>query len=616
MQHVVTGGVFEGPDDSVLLTSRDSVNTTNLHNHADDNALLRDLTREAREDRLGPIEGREDEAAQLLKALKREGVRRALVVGKPGTGKTTVVEATAMLLAADSSASNISLVELNLPTLSAYTIRAYEQGIRLLASLKEDPEIVLFIEGLDQLSPNAGSTSKGVKEFFRAIDERRISVVATMTSQEFDQAMDEAPERLEDFDIVHVDPLTESETVKLLQLMKAHIQSQQGVQINTAAIQRAAKLSVKFLPDRELPGKAIEILYRACGRFKTKSGMHEVEDEWLDEDSMLFLGKKVRSHDITRAIADMTGRDVDAELEATWENKAQRHLEKIVFGQSQAIKFAANAMAKMQIASGARGRTAGACLFMGPKGVGKAHTARAIGGNLVSSKKDMLIFNLARYDSPELAQDIFGHSKTLGGSFQDGALTQAVSQARKICAIFENVELAHPEILESLGEIIGTGLLTGDGPERISFSKCIFFLITSKVGPEFELSHPPKDCRDLAAEIVPDKALSHLDAIIGFAPLNEMAANRIVQTRIDRYTEHLAKREITLEVNEDVIELIIRKVFGYQSGASGLDRLLRKAVFKPIDDLIRSEKVKAGMILRLAVSDGRIVVRAKRTKSK
>lgn len=591
------------------------MNTTNSQSGFPGNQLVRDLTRAAREEGLAPSEGRRKEISELVDLLKSESTRRILVLGERGTGKTTLVEAAATALAKEEPASSVSIVEFDAGALSADTIRVYEQGHELLASLKNDRNLILFIEDVTQFLLQDAPRSKGVTEFYEAIASARISVVAALDPQCFDQITHQTPDALADFHVVKLQPLTGPEAMALLQKLKAGIQASEGIRISTAALRTAVKLSVKFLPERKLPGIAIEVLYRACGRYKTKSDLKVVDEEWLDEESMRFLGKKVSSHDVTRVVEEMSGRDIDAELVATWEKQVLQRLQQSVFGQPDAIAAAAAAVARMQIAFGSQGRAAGAFLFMGPKGVGKTHTARTIGAGLVSSKKDTAIFDLALYGSPESMQRLLGRTRTLGGSFLDGDLSRAVLHARRACVIFENVEQAHPDFMNALDQIIQSGELSYEDREKVSFHRCILFLIAGTPGAEIAQSGPPRDPIGLASEFLPETVVRGLDAAILFAPLNEGAAREIVHDRFERFGNDLAKRQVAILVKDNVHDVVIDKGFNQQTGASGINRLLRKVVFNPVDELLRNGKVGPGATLQLSASKGKISIRVKHAKA-
>ena len=561
------------------------------------NELVHDITEATRGEAANPCIGRGEKVLSIAQALNGAGARRLLIIGERGTGKTNFIEGAAWSLARD-----VRILQLNTGALFADTVRVYELTQELLGWLRRDFNRILFIEDVTPFVGPSPAASMSIQEVAGAVADSEISVIGTLEPSTYEQLLNRSRGVISDIPVTPLEPMSERESVMVLNELRGRIEEREGVQISSTAIHAAVKMSSDYLSEYKLPGKAIEVLTRACRRYQLKSDLEIANSDWIDEASMRHLGRKVSSHDVKRVIGEMAAIDIDADQAAAWKRKIQERVEQIVLGQAHAVVKVAEATSHMLVGLGATGKAAGVYLFLGPKGVGKTSTARALATALAGSDDDVTVTDLSHYASAEQINRFLGHTRALGGNIENGELPLAVRGRSFPVVVLQNPERAHADFFVALEQLMETGVLRDDRGHKVRFNHCLLVLISELSAAATPEDIPEEELVTLASRVVPKKIARRLDATIAFSYLGHAAATEIVRRGIQQFHRSIKERKIVLRVDRDTFNYLVENGFNREKGAGGLTKLLNKVVHTPINDFLRSNDVPQGAILILTAA--------------
>lgn len=574
------------------------------------NELVYDVTEAVRGEAASPCIGRREKVLSIAEALDGAGAKRLLIIGERGTGKTNFVEGAAWSLARGDGHGDVRILQLNAGALFADTARIYELTHQLLASLRQDFNQILFIEDITPfLAPGPGA-STSIQEVAGAVADSEISVIGSVEPSTYEQLLGRSPEAISDIPVTRLEPMSKRESLTVLDELKGRIEEREGVQISSAAVRAAVKMSADYLSDYKLPGKAIEVLTRACRRYQLKSDLEIADSDWIDEASMRHLGRKVSSHDVKRAIGEMTAIDIDADQAAAWKRKIQERIEQIVLGQAPAVVKVAEAASRMLVDLGATGKAAGVYSFLGPKGVGKTSLARALATALTGAEDDVTVIDLSQYASAERMNGFLGYTRALGGNVENGELPIAVRGRSFSVVVLQNPEKAHADFFVALEQIMETGVLRDDSGHKVRFNHCLLVLISEVPAAAALEDIPEEELVTLASRIVPKKIARRLDATIAFSYLVRATAEEITRRGIRQFRKKIKAGKIVLRVDRDTFAYLVAKGFTRENGAGGLKKLLTEVVHTPINGFLQSNHVPEGSILILTEAGKEIEMRS------
>jgi len=575
--------------------------------------LTFDLTRAARDGKLPPTLGRDKEIARLIELLGSGKGKCLLIVGQRGMGKRSVVHGLIAEAAANADLCNHSFLELNVGQLLSENVRVNELARDLLSSLKTHPSQIIFIDPCVPFIDASEQGSKLVSLYSEALRSSAIRAIATVDTDEYRRLKSSVPWVFETFTVLKLKALPKTDIRAVLEGLRPGIEKKQRVILSSGALDAAIDLSEQYLSDQGLPGIAVEVLNKACERYKRKSKTAHAGGDWLDKESIQMIGLKVSGHDVKRVVGELSALDIDADQISTWSRKLYKRLQKTVFAQEEANQKGAEAIAKSLLRVGASGRPLGMFLFVGQRGAGKNHAAQTLALNVAGSDHDVFVFDMLEYVSNTDVRRLFGFTPSTGGRISGCELDNAIQSAPIAYVILKNMEHAHQDVFDLLRQILETGVLKDRAGGKIKFRRCILMLLASY--PE-SLKIPDnvssKELMELAPKTFPKAICQGVDTIIPLLPISEKHEMEFVQRRLHRYIEMLKRQEVTLHLDSSVGGLVTKPGTGRFSGIAELKEAIRKTIRAPIDDALHANEPRRGLSLHVSADNGKAIVEVTR----
>jgi len=611
--------------------------------------FARDLTEYAASGSFDPLVGREQEVDRVVQILLRRTKNNPVLLGEPGVGKTAIVEGLAQRIVAGRvpvqlADRRIFALDLTLVVAGTKYRGQFEERLKaILKELKENPEIIIFIDELHVLigAGSAEGSLDAANILKPALSRGEITCIGATTLKEYRKYIEKDRSLSRRFQPVVVQPPDEETTVRILEGIKERYERYHNVVYPPAVVQAAVKLAGRFITDRFFPDKAIDVLDEAGARVKLRRAATSEQVRALQAEAARLareLKRAVAAKDfeaavtlrereaaLRREIKRLTQRrpeDVPAcpvtvadveEVVASWsgvpvtelrQEEAERlaNMEKIlghrIVGQEEAVAAIARAIRRARLGVSRGQRPIGSFLFLGPSGVGKTEVARQLARFLFHSEKALIRFDMSEYMEKHAVSRLIGSPPGYVGYEEGGQLSERVRQRPYSVVLFDEIEKAHPEVSHLLLQILEDGTLTDAFGEQINFKNTLI-IMTSNLGSRELLGAAPVGFGEPAqansygqvrqavlAELrrfFPPEFLNRLDEVVVFHPLSFEQLLAVAKLLLDDLVEHLANQGVFLEVSEGVAEWLVAHA-GLQPALGA--RPLRRAVQRYVEDAV------------------------------
>lgn len=620
-----------------------------------------DLTDKEIQENIDPVIGREIEINRLIEILSRRTKNNPVLLGDAGVGKTAIIEGLAKRITEKKVPDvliNKKILNLDMSGLLAGTMYRGEFESRLkqlINDISSDEDNILFIDELHTII-GAGSTGGSLDAaniLKPALARGSLRCIGATTFEEYKKHIetDRALERR--FQTIVIDESNEKETYEILLGLKENYEKFHNVIITEQALKQAISLSKRFLPDKQLPDKAIDLIDEAASRIKVKNTkksylkkIKEIKDELEElkvlkhqaiideeynlakeirdkelkqekklkrlkkkqvEDNKISLGS-INESNIKEIISEITKiplQDIQEENNSNLIN-LEKNISKNIFGQEKALKNISNSIRKAKTGLHDKNKPLASYIFLGPSGVGKTETAKELANNIFGG-----IHNMLRIDMSEFSEK-FNISKLIGApagyiGYNDGnKLTDIVKNKPYTLILFDEIEKAHKDVFNLLLPILEEGELTDASGRTINFRNCVI-VMTSNIGLDkfnkqatmgFDTEENKTNFNNTSKKILkslneyfPPEFLNRIDDNIVFEPINNQAGKKIIQKEINELFNKLERNKIHLELDTKVINKLLKKR-NKQEGARSLKRIVDKYLTNELSNIILKKKPK------------------------
>ncbi|MFQ5945170.1 MAG: ATP-dependent Clp protease ATP-binding subunit [Anaerolineae bacterium] len=645
-----------------------------------------DLTLQAAEGKLDPVIGRRTEIERVVQILSRRTKNNPALIGEPGVGKTAIAEGLAQMIAdgkAPYSLADRRMVMLDVGSLVAGTIYRgqFEERLKRVIDELKGSESILFIDELHMIvgAGAAGSSVDAANILKPALARGELQCVGATTLDEYRKHIESDAALERRLQPVIVEEPTIEETIEILSGVRDRYEEHHRLKITDEAIHQAAHLSARYVPDRHLPDKAIDLIDEASARvrmykapasvelqgafadleevrqrkemafsqerFEEAAELREEELQLSEELDQLRMGwpasetegLEVGDEDIAEVIAMWTG--VPVTRIATEESQRLLQMEdalhKRIVGQDEAINTVSKAVRRARAGLKDPRRPVGSFIFLGPTGVGKTELAKALAEFMFGSEEALIKLDMSEFMERHAVARLVGAPPGYIGYDEGGQLTEAIRRRPHSVILLDEVEKAHPEAFNMLLQIMEDGNLTDAKGRRVDFRNTIV-LMTSNVGAKdlikgvslgFSIHHDDarsgKDLYEKMKDKVLDQMkrtfrpefLNRLDAIVVFHALTPDHIKEIVGLMVAEVQERLTARSITLSLSEEAKELLAEEGYDPNYGARPLRRLIQDKVEDALSEGFLAGEFEEGSSVLAEVEEGSLVLRAQEAET-
>jgi ATP-dependent Clp protease ATP-binding subunit ClpC len=568
----------------------------------------RDLTDLASARVLDPLVGREREVGRVLQVLCRRTKNNALLVGEPGVGKTAIVEGLAQKIAdgdVPHSLAGTRLVALDLGLIVAGTKYRGQFEERLKAIVKEladDPTLIVFIDELHTLvGAGAAEGSLDAATILKpALSRGEIRCIGATTPAEYRKHIEKDRSLERRFQAIAVDAPSETETVQILLGVKGRYEEFHHVEYTREAVEAAVHQSSRYIADRFLPDKAIDVLDEAGATAKLREEDAGGSRGAHGPTARVVVGRA----EIDEVVSKWTG----VPLTSIGQDEGGRllgleeQLHRRVVSQDRAVSALARAIRRARAGLKHPNRPVGSFIFLGPTGVGKTELARALAGGLFGSDRALVRFDMSEFTERHSVSKLIGSPPGYVGHDEGGRLTEQVKRHPYSVVLLDEIEKAHPEVFNVLLQVFEDGHLTDGLGTRVDFKNTVVIL-TSNVGARFMLkpggvgfqsasaSEVSRSMSDIAlAEVrrtFSPEFLNRIDEVIVFDPLSDHDLRRVLALLVGQLNDQLASRGLAVALTEAAADWIVDATCRDRSyGARPLRRALQKHVEDPLSEAL------------------------------
>ena len=638
--------------------------------------LATDLTALAEQGKLDPVIGRENEIERVIQILARRTKNNPSLIGEPGVGKTAIVEGLAQRIVSGQTPEPLlgkRVMQLDVGSLVAGTMYRgqFEERLKRVIEEVKISDTILFIDEVHMLvgAGSAGSSVDAANILKPALARGEFQCIGATTLNEYRKYIESDAALERRFQPVYVDEPTPEMAIEILQGVKGAYEAHHKLRISDEAVRAAVQFSSRYVPDRYLPDKAIDLIDESASRvrmykspqsinlqrafrelrqiqkeredlyaearYEEATELRERERELQEQIERLRSnfdheseGPEVSADDIAEVVSMWTG--IPVKRIATSESERLVHLEeelhKRIVGQHEAIEMVAKAVRRARVGLKDPKRPMGSFIFLGPTGVGKTELTKALAEQLFGSEDALLVLDMSEFMERHTVSRLVGAPPGYVGYDDAGQLTEAVRRRPYTIVVFDEIEKAHPDVFNMLLQIMEEGRLSDARGRKVDFrNTCI--IMTSNVGAELikresKLGFNIKRDEQKAAEeqfaevkekligqlkrLFRPEFLNRVDATIVFRPLTKEQIDQIVTLELNKVQKRLVEHNITLEVTDEAKSYLSQKGYDPDYGARPLRRVIQNEVEDVLSDGLLSGRFADNTRIQISMADGRL----------
>ena len=641
-----------------------------------------DLTQKAEEGKLDPIIGRKEEIERVIQILSRRTKNNPCLIGEPGVGKTAAVEGLAQKIIKGDVPEILKdkrVVTLDISGMiagSKYRGDFEERIKKALDEVKKAGDVILFIDEIHTIvGAGAAEGAMDAANILKPLLARgEIQLIGATTLNEYRKYIEKDAALERRFSPVIVNEPSEKDSVKILKGIRDKYEAHHGVKISDEAIEAAVKMSVRYINDRFLPDKAIDLIDEAASRAKLKTYTEpdslkklseKIEDVEQEKEEAVKIQKFEKAASLrdkqkelkekyekeqkkwknksNKELINITEENI-AEVISSWtgipankitedENVRLKNLEKTlhkrVIGQNEAVEAVAKAIRRSRVGLKAPNRPIGSFLFLGPTGVGKTELSKALAESLFGDENAMIRLDMSEYMEPHSVAKLIGSPPGYVGFDEGGQLTEKIRRKPYSVILFDEIEKAHPDVMNMLLQILEDGRLTDSQGRTVNFKNSVI-IMTSNIGARLitdkkqlgfsknkddknnevnkEYEDTKKEVMEALKKELRPEFINRIDEIIVFHKLTDKEINQIIDIMLKEVIDRLAIQKIKVELEPQVKELIASKGVDKNFGARPLRRTIQNILEDRLAEEILDGNIKKNKTNKIGVKDEKIVV--------
>ena len=559
------------------------------------------LTARAKAKKIDPVIGREKEIEEIQLVLARRTKSNAIMIGDPGVGKTAIAEGLARKIVEGSVPKFIldhTVYSLDISAMlagSKYRGDFEERLKAVIHGLEKKGKCILFIDEAHMMN-GAGAAGGGSNDMANmlksTLGKGTIKVVASTTWEEYRKHFEKDRALMRRFQRVVIDEPNEATAIKIIKGLKKYYEKHHNVKITNQAIIDSVKYSVKYISDKKLPDKAIDLIDCACARFKVR----DEESGIVDHEEILFEISKIANIPL----------ETISNKETSNLPNLEKNIKAKVFGQEHAIDSLLDKVFIAQAGLKSPTKPVGNFLFVGPTGVGKTEAAKQLAENLGVK---LVRFDMSEYqEAHSVAKFIGSPPGYVGYEDNAGQLITSLQETPNCVLLLDEVEKAHPSVLTVLLQLMDNGFVTGSNGKKADGRNAIIIMTSNlgaadadKNGVGFGNLERDSDPKDAINRFFAPEFRNRLDGIIKFGKLDQPTMIKVVKKFIDELNAQIKDKHIHVKPNAEAIEFLIKKGFNSKMGARPLQRCIDDMIKRPLSKEILFGKLTNGGVVEIAV---------------
>ncbi|MDB5184583.1 MAG: Clp protease ClpX [Candidatus Saccharibacteria bacterium] len=634
-----------------------------------------DITAQARSGKLDPVVGRDNQIRRLITILNRRTKNNPVLIGEPGVGKTAIVEGLAQRIISEEVPDSLidkRIVMLDLAGMIAgtkYRGEFEERLKKVMSELEKDTKTVVFIDEL-HLIVGAGAAEGAMDAgniLKPALARGKIQVIGATTTAEYTKHIEKDAALERRFQPIQVPETTPSETLAILKGLRKHYEAFHGVKISDDVLEDAVTLAKRYINDRFMPDKAIDLIDESAAHLRVDKGKTSPEVRKLQKELKLANAQKdeagdaedyeraaqfktqaskiagelaklresdkeakrltLTSEDLADVVARMTGVPVKKVIrsEAKYLLTLEKTLGKYVIGQEEAVEAVARAVRRNRSGIGSEKRPIGSFIFLGPTGVGKTELARVLAREFFGSENNLVKIDMSEFGEHHNVSRLVGAPAGYVGYDEGGQLTDKIRRQPYSLVLFDEIEKAHPDVFNMLLQLLEDGYLTDAKGRKIDFTNTIV-IMTSNIGADklqkeanfgfhvksgselkdLDQLHEANESlvREQLKKLLRPELLNRIDKTIVFRALTQKDIFKIIDLQVDDLKSRLQRKGLSVQLTSAAKQYLLEKGYDAHNGVRPLRRLIQDTIEDHVALDLLDEKYAKGDIIQVAAKNG------------